>query len=592
MSTLSENAIRDIFSDGKPKQPVVQLIDMKPLQSADAAVKRVKGTISDGERFGVALFSGAAAAELKIYASLRLKQFTTNNLAGTKLCLVLEAEQVAENEEKIGAPVAWDSHEQDSTTPLKAAPPASNTPETVNAAPRVVPAGFGGASSSSPLSLGRPIPIDALNPYTNKWTIRVRVVNKSDLRTVTTSKGSTSVFSMDLCDESGEIRASCWREAAERFHALAEVGKVYLIARGQLKMANKKFSTLNNQYEMALGFDSHMQLCTDQDVTLPLVRYSFVPIADIANKATNAVVDVIGVASEIAAIVRLTTKAGKELTKRTLTLSDDSGAAIEVTLWAERAESFPDQGNPVVAFKGLRVTEWNTKSLGAIGGTAFELDPEREETPRLQEWWAGGGASNAQKLSVSTYAGATRDETSRTNLNEIVDEQLGAEPAYFNVRTWIARVAANNRAETPCWYAACVKCSKKALGDDTSGFSCEACGWSGPQPQHRYILSLAIQDSTGQRYVSAFNDQAAAIIGKSADELKAIKDTSFDAYEQVLNDAQWKPVVMRMRAKMETYNQQSRPKMHVLGTSNISFVSEGKALLADINLYNTAAAEA
>lgn len=42
-----------------------------------------------------------------------------------------------------------------------------------------------------------------------------------------------------------------WRECALQ---------VYLITRGQLRMANKKFSTSNNQYEMSLGFDSHIQL--------------------------------------------------------------------------------------------------------------------------------------------------------------------------------------------------------------------------------------------------------------------------------------------------------------------------------------------
>ena len=100
-------------------------------------------------------------------------------------------------------------------------------------------------------------------------------------------------------------------------------------------------------------------------------------------------------------------------------------------------------------------------------------------------------------------------------------------------------------------------------------------------------------------------------MGKSADELKLIKDASFEAYEQArsilirpkkhgrarlqshhlvlpqaLNDAQWKPLVMRVRAKMETWQEQSRVKMHVLQLDPVSFVSEGKLLLADIAKYN------
>ena len=43
-------------------------------------------------------------------------------------------------------------------------------------------------------------------------------------------------------------------------HVGGQVGRVYLIARGQLKMANKRFSALNNEYELNLGFDSAMQV--------------------------------------------------------------------------------------------------------------------------------------------------------------------------------------------------------------------------------------------------------------------------------------------------------------------------------------------
>lgn len=157
----------------------------------------------------------------------------------------------------------------------------------------------------------RSMPIAALNPYSNKWQIKVRVMQKSEMKTYNSAKGEGSLFSMDLCDDSGEIRcallgttsalvrrlaklsgattkpllfsplnihvpraivsvqqmtqcvflrATCFREVADRFYPMIEVGKTYLIARGQLKMANKKFSTLNNQYEMTLGYESNIQV--------------------------------------------------------------------------------------------------------------------------------------------------------------------------------------------------------------------------------------------------------------------------------------------------------------------------------------------
>ena len=115
MAEVTSGCIRDIWSDGKPRCPVVQLVNAKTIESATS--KRVKAEISDGEHFGVALFNGAAAQivlndTIKLLSSVRLKQFTTTNLAGTRYCLVLEAELVQHNEEKLGDPTPW-SHDEE-----------------------------------------------------------------------------------------------------------------------------------------------------------------------------------------------------------------------------------------------------------------------------------------------------------------------------------------------------------------------------------------------------------------------------------------------------------------------------------------------
>ena len=55
-------------------------------------------------------------------------------------------------------------------------------------------------------------PIDSITPYQNKWTIKARVTSKSDIRTWNNAKGSGKLFSMDLMDESGEIRAIAFND--------------------------------------------------------------------------------------------------------------------------------------------------------------------------------------------------------------------------------------------------------------------------------------------------------------------------------------------------------------------------------------------
>lgn len=50
--------------------------------------------------------------------------------------------------------------------------------------------------------------------------------------------------------------------------------------------------------------------------------------------------------------------------KRELTLVDRSEFSVRLTLWGNQAEGFkPDEQNPVIAFKGVRVGDFNGLDL-------------------------------------------------------------------------------------------------------------------------------------------------------------------------------------------------------------------------------------
>lgn len=70
-------------------------------------------------------------------------------------------------------------------------------------------------------------------------------------------------------------------------------------------------------------------------------------------------VDVIGVAQNVSDITEITTKVGKQLRKRDLMLVDRSEMGVKLTLWGKQAETFEADENAVLAFKGLRVGDFN-----------------------------------------------------------------------------------------------------------------------------------------------------------------------------------------------------------------------------------------
>ena len=60
-----------------------------------------------------------------------------------------------------------------------------------------------------------------------RWTIKARVTNKSQVRSWSNSRGEGKLFSINLADESGEIRATAFRESVDKFYNFIEVNKVW-----------------------------------------------------------------------------------------------------------------------------------------------------------------------------------------------------------------------------------------------------------------------------------------------------------------------------------------------------------------------------
>ena len=269
---------------------------------------------------------------------------------------------------------------------------------------------------------------------------------------------------------------------------------------------------------------------------------------------------------------------------------------------SQNATDFPDDLGEasVVAFKGMRVTEWNQRSLGASNGSLYEINPALEAAERLKSWWEGGGGSSVVSLSQDTRgagAGSAKNPDERTTTMDLFErgERATSDPEYGSFRGVLSKHLLSDRQggeDKPMWYSSCPKCNKKVIGDEASGHSCENCGWSGAECSYRYILPLVLLDGDGSIIATAFNEQGIALLGKKADELKRIKDANKAEFEAIVASAMWKPSLFRLRAKMETYNDTSRVKAAILTAAPINYVNEGKLLLKDIAKYNLPAAVA
>ena len=103
-------------------------------------------------------------------------------------------------------------------------------------------------------------PIEALSPYAHKWTIKARCTNKSDIKTWHNKNGEGKLFSVNLLDESGEIRGTGFNDQCDALYELFQEGGVYYIsAPCRVQLAKKQFTNLNNDYELTFERDTAVE---------------------------------------------------------------------------------------------------------------------------------------------------------------------------------------------------------------------------------------------------------------------------------------------------------------------------------------------
>ena len=70
---------------------------------------------------------------------------------------------------------------------------------------------------------------------------------------------------------------------------LMSVSQVYFIRKATLKTADKRYSSINNDYEMTFNQETEM-IPSDDDKSLPSLSYNFIPINELEKHDSGSVI--------------------------------------------------------------------------------------------------------------------------------------------------------------------------------------------------------------------------------------------------------------------------------------------------------------
>merc|ERR1719491_2225868 len=387
-------------------------------------------------------------------------------------------------------------------------------------------------------------PIASISCYNShgRWCIKARVISKSDIRKFNGVRGEGQLFKCDLADATGEIAATFFGAAVDKFYGLLEQGEVFCFSRPQVKAANKRF----DRGEFALIFEEQAVIEPMYEAhDVPQTAYDIRPLSECHQLEANEYADVAAVVYFVQDVNRFTSKAGKELVKRDVGLWDHSGAdgtCMDLTLWADAAEKWNVSEGSIVFVKSARVSEFNgNKNLASPG--SYDVKPSDPRAVTLQ-----GQYEERQRTRPLAKISSGSGPLQRQSLLECREEDLllgpplapgepldPTGPKIVHRHLVVGTVTALYQDRLPC-YPSCPElvdsnrqfgnaagandkraCNKKVAEEGPNVCRC-ASGHTCEKPVWRYILRLKCTDHTDSLDVNLYDDEARKLFGCDAEE--------------------------------------------------------------------------
>ncbi len=451
-----------------------------------------------------------------------------------------------------------------------------------------------------------------LTPYTQVASskLRAKIISKFPAKTWEKNGRAGKLLGMIISDGESKTKATIF-SGVDEFDAQVKAGKTYAFTNFTVRNpANTQYHNYTYPYEINFSDQTVYDEVDDSALVPDINNVRLTPLDSVVanlkafgiraqetapgQRTPSDVFNAMGVVVSASELNSFVSKKGKSVTKRTIEIVDGSLTKISIVLWGDIAikctEDLADN-NSVVIIQGLNFNSFNNSyTITSDFDAHIDINPPTDTARSLASWYKSEGS---QSTFVDMPTGGNNVPTQSVLISSIVDDEIfanGDTPMYYTITGCISAIrkpstdGEDGRRGGELYYNACSKCSKK-VADDAFADTCPSCNEQ-LTVMKRYLMSFAFSDGSAQRWFTAFAGDAQKIIGISADDLAAYRETDPEQFERILADASHRTFTLRVRARVDQRdNSEYGPtiRLSVVSVSEVDYAYSIEQKLKDIN---------
>uniref|UniRef100_A0A803MLN7 Replication factor A C-terminal domain-containing protein n=1 Tax=Chenopodium quinoa TaxID=63459 RepID=A0A803MLN7_CHEQI len=304
----------------------------------------------------------------------------------------------------------------------------------------------------------------------------------------------------------------------------------YKISNATVKPIDDQYRTTHDQLPYQLHFNHRtvvQPICTETGYVVPQYQsIASIPKLEVADERY----DVLGLILFVEEAARqINSKYNTESYIREIVITDQThNQTLTISAWNDLSGTASDALNfwaekfTIVGFTALKHNPRRAFALSTTMSTRIIHNPKGDRANMLREWVVAQKQLLQDRQARVLQISDSTQEPSMKTIEELKEKK--AANSLMEERHWIQEIVPNASLDNVFVYTGCSQCGNKCRVPEGRQFTCIFCDNKNCVSAPRVAFKFEVVDVTGSMTLTSFNNDTEKMFGKTAAEVKTIKD--------------------------------------------------------------------